>query len=106
MQTWLDTKSHIPIDLKQKLLELDSNNLAKFIESAFNKSNNKWTVKEFIDNAFVPPREGNNKYLADSGYDSTEQLWTKMENLRASETLNKAATSSVSSSDLKGNTSD
>jgi hypothetical protein len=106
MQTWLDTKSHIPIELKQKFLELGSNNLEKFIESAFNKFNNQWTVKEFIDNAFVPPREESNKYLADSGCDSTEQLWTKMENLRISEALNKATTSSVSSSNFKGNTSD
>lgn len=85
MQTWLDTKSHIPMDLKQKFLELGSNNLEEFIESAVNKFNNKWIVKEFIDNAFVPPREESNKYLADSGCDSAEQLWTKMENLRISE---------------------
>ncbi|WCR57120.1 MAG: hypothetical protein PG979_001177 [Rickettsia asembonensis] len=72
MQTWLDTKSHIPLKLKQKFLELGSNNLEEFIESAFNKFNNKWIVKEFIDNAFVPPREESNKYLADSGCDSAE----------------------------------
>ncbi|KJV81002.1 hypothetical protein RHORCCE3_0181 [Rickettsia hoogstraalii str. RCCE3] len=111
MQTWLDTKSHIPMDLKQKFLELGSNNLEEFIESAFNKFNNKWIVKEFIDNAFVPPREESNKYLADSGCDSAEQLWTKMENLRISDDSNKATTSqasseSINSSDFKGNTSD
>ncbi len=111
MQTWLDTKSHIPLELKQKLLELGSNNLEEFIESAFNKFNNKWIVKEFIDNAFVPPREESNKYLADSGCDSAEQPWTKMENLRISDDSNKATTSqasseSINSSDFKGNTSD
>lgn len=108
MQTWLDTKSHIPLELKQKFLELGSNNLEEFIESAFNKFNNKWIVKEFIDNAFVPPREESNKYLADSGCDSAEQLWTKMENLRISDDSNKATTSqasseSINSSDFKGN---
>ncbi|CAK6515620.1 hypothetical protein [Rickettsia helvetica] len=85
MQIWLDTKSHIPLELKQKFLELGSNNLEEFIESASNKFNNKWIVKEFINNAFIPPREESNKYLADSGCDLAEQLWTKIENLRMSE---------------------
>ncbi|AFC71305.1 hypothetical protein [Rickettsia australis] len=111
MQAWLDTKSHIPLELKQKFLELGSNNLEEFIESAFNKFNNKWIVKEFIDNAFVPPREESNKYLAGIGCDSAEQLWTKMGNLRISDDSNKATTSqasseSINSSDFKGNTSD
>ncbi len=85
MQIWLDTKSHIPLELKQKFLELGSNNLELFIKAVYNKFNNKWIVKEFIDNTFVQPREESNKYLADSGCDSAEQLWTKIENLRISE---------------------
>ncbi|ABV74888.1 hypothetical protein A1C_02990 [Rickettsia akari str. Hartford] len=96
MQAWLDTKSHIPLELKQKFLALGSNNLEEFIESAFNKFNNKWIVKEFIDNAFVPPREESNKYLAGSGCDSVEQLWVKIGHLRISDDSNKATTSQAS----------
>ncbi|QQV75019.1 hypothetical protein H6P87_00564 [Rickettsia tillamookensis] len=111
MQIWLDTKSHIPIELKNKFLELGSNNLEKFIESASDKFNNKWIVKEFVDNAFVPPREEGNKYLADSSCDSVDTLWAKIESLIINEDSNKATTSqasseSINSSDFKGNTSD
>ncbi|AXU06473.1 hypothetical protein [Rickettsia japonica] len=89
MQTWLDTKSHIPMDLKQKFLDLGSNHLELFIKAAYNKFNNTWLVKEFVDNAVKTGEEGR-KYLADCDCSSTDQLWTKLvepiiENLRISE---------------------
>ena len=41
-------KSHIPMDLKQKILDLGSNNLELFIKAAYNKFNNTWIVQSFL----------------------------------------------------------
>ncbi len=77
------------MDLKQKFLDLGSNHLELFIKAAYNKFNNTWIVKEFVDNAVKTGEEGR-KYLADCDCSSTDQLWTKLvepiiENLRISE---------------------
>ena len=83
MKAWIAHGYHIPMDLKQNFLKLGFKNLEEFIARASDASISYGHIKEFI--SYAVKEERGAKYLADSGCDTAEQLWTKMENLRISE---------------------